>query len=323
VSEDDEYLDRRAVSGSGTGIFVGLLLCAVLLGGLGAIVATVRTHNLIAIIVVVVAVLVAASRLSPLIIAPLSKGTVRLSSRGILTSGPLLQLQVDWAEIVAIDVLRRGRGRAVSVLLRDGNRRELAAPREQGSGRSAEFDEQVAKIVRWWETHRPADFVPPDEAGGVARRRRYRRAEGTPRRRVVRPRPTLSSSRGSIEDAAMAGPAVAEPAVATAPAVAVAEPGVAEPSLADPGTAEPAGATAPLPVTDPAVATSEPTAAPTEPIAAQPDPATPVPVPAATTPEPAVAMAEPGLAAEPSMAEQTVAEQSMVIERPRRGRWRR
>ena len=241
MSEDEEYLDRRAVSGSGTGLFVGLLLCAVLLGGLGAIVATVRTHNLIAIIVVVVAVLVAASRLTPLIVAPLAKGTVRLSSRGILTSGPLMQLQVDWAEIVAIDVLRRGRGRSVSVLLRDGNRRELAAPREQGSGRSAEFDEQVAKVVRWWEAHRPADFVPPDSAGAV-RRRRYRRSgaprSGAPRsaRRVVRPRPMLTRTRGTIEDASATEPAVTEP-----PA------GVTEPPAAEPPTAAAATPSRPRP----------------------------------------------------------------------------
>jgi hypothetical protein len=283
VSEDEEYLDRRAVSGSGTGLFVGFLLCAVLLGGLGAIVATVRTHNLIAIIVVVVAVLVAASRLAPLIVAPLAKGTVRLSSRGILTSGPLMQLQVDWAEIVAIEVLRRGRGRSVSVLLRDGNRRELAAPREQGSGRSAEFDEQVAKVVRWWEAHRPADFVPPDSAGAV-RRRRYRRSgaarSGAPRsaRRVVRPRPMLTRTRGTIEDASATEPAVTEPPAA-----------VTEP---------PADATEP-PSTEP------PTAA------AEPPPATP-------TEPPMAAAAAPTVAAEP-----TTVEQSMVIEHPRRGRWRR
>jgi hypothetical protein len=139
---------------------VGLMLIVLLIGVVAAVTMVAATGNLIMLVVVIVCFVVVAVYSSPLIIAAISRGAVRLSPQGIATSGPLLQRLTGWHEIQSVEVLHTRGGRIACLMLNDGARRQLAAPRDMWPRPDPDFDAKMQIISRYWHAYRDNPVTP-------------------------------------------------------------------------------------------------------------------------------------------------------------------
>ena len=150
----EEDLLRTSGTSFWSGTMVAVMLIVILIGAVAAIRMVAATGSLIMITVVLICVVLVGVYSSPLIVAAISRGAVRLSPVGIMTSGPLMHRLTGWNEILAIEVLHARGGRIAVLRLRDGARRALAAPRDMWPRPDPDFDAKMMTISRYWQAYR-------------------------------------------------------------------------------------------------------------------------------------------------------------------------
>jgi hypothetical protein len=133
---------------------VGLMLIILLIGVVAAVRMVAATGNLVMIMVVIIFAVIVGVYSSPLILAAISRGAIRLSPVGIMTSGPLMHRLTGWNDILSIEVLHTRGGRIAVLRLRDGARRPLAAPRDMWPRPDPDFDAKMQTITRYWHAYR-------------------------------------------------------------------------------------------------------------------------------------------------------------------------